>query len=200
MPPLAEYRNNGTGRLVAVIGDSMTAQMRDTILRDRRFDWFVLARCGTAIYLFDHPNPKSGAGLPEAFAQLLFLRPQALIITLGITDVTRHLDYVPSMRTLLDMTSQVPCRSWVGLWPNPHMGGRYPGGEEAFIQFNRDLQDALAGTDVRYLDWGDRVGRMPVTPNGYHPWLNPIDWVHLLPGQGFEQRLALMETGLEGCF
>jgi peptidoglycan/LPS O-acetylase OafA/YrhL len=198
--PLVEYRDNGTGRLVAVIGDSMTVQMRDTILRDRQYDWFLLARCGTALIQFDHDDAPGRVGLAEAFAKLLYMRPQALIIALGITDVTHHLDYDSSLQWFVDTTRDVPCRSFVNLAPIDPMDRYEPGATAAFAAFDQKLVTATDGTDVRVLDWAGRVAAMPQTGLGYHPWLNPKDWVHLIPGQGFDQRLQLMESGLAGCF
>jgi hypothetical protein len=199
-PPLVEYRDNGTGRLVAVIGDSMTVQMRDTILNDKEYDWFLLARCGTALFQFDHPGSAGSEGLPETLAKMLYMQPKALIIALGITDVTHHLDYGGSLPWFIDATKDVPCRSWVNLAPIQQMNRYTPGGVDEFEAFNAALANDIQGTDIRILDWSARVQAMPITSVGYHPWLNPTDWVHLIPGQGIDQRWQLMKTGLAGCF
>jgi hypothetical protein len=74
-----------------------------------------------------------------------------------------------------------------------------PGLQDQFVAFDEALADATRGSRVRLLDWGSRVGAVPISGAGYHPWLNPTDWVHLLPGQAFEQRWALMKSGLDGC-
>ena len=75
-----------------------------------------------------------------------------------------------------------------------------PGGVDRFQKFDDDLTEAVKGHDIRILDWGARASQVAENEYGYHPWLNPTDWVHLLPGQGFEQRHLLMTTGLDGCF
>ncbi len=199
-PPLAEYRSHGTGRLVAVIGDSMTAQMRDTLLNDERYDWYLLSRCATAIYSFDHPDPRATPGLPEAFAQLKALQPRALVVALGLTDLGGRLPYEGSMQWMLRETASIPCRSWANVYANPNIDPRIPGGQEAFEEFNATLERSLAGTDVHLLDWAYRAGAIEVNEQGYHPWLNPADWVHLLPGTGFDQRTALLTSDLGRCF
>lgn len=178
----------------------MTVQMRETLLGDTRFDWYLLSRCATAIHSFDHPDPKATPGLPEAFAQLLALRPQALVVALGLTDLGGHLPYEGSMQSMLRETASIPCRSWANVFPNPDIDLRIPGGEEAFRELNATLERTLAGTDVRLLDWAHRAGSVPANEHGYHPWLNPADWVHLLPGAGFEQRAALLTSDLGRCF
>jgi len=198
--PLAEYRDNGTGRLVAVIGDSMTTQIRENLLQDQRYDWFVIASCGTSIRHFDDHIAGEPDMADEAFTKLESMHPKALIVDLGIADIARRYDYLASLPSFLERTRMIPCRSWVMLWPNPEVDVRLTGGSEEFARFNAELTAAVKDTNVKLLDWGARASAVPLNEFGYHPWINPDDGIHLLPGPSFEEMHELMVSGLEGCF
>jgi hypothetical protein len=77
--------------------------------------------------------------------------------------------------------------------------GREVFDSERLSAFNDELAAAAAERDLTLLDWNATVAAVALTDDGYHPYLDPSDWFHLVPGQGDEARLALVERGIRSC-
>jgi lysophospholipase L1-like esterase len=87
----------GSGRKVAVIGDSLTTQSRQILIGRGGFDWHVSSWCGARIvdYL-------PGGALTGAMDELQAYQPDLVVIALGTNDAHDGDDVRASAQALLD--------------------------------------------------------------------------------------------------
>jgi peptidoglycan/LPS O-acetylase OafA/YrhL/lysophospholipase L1-like esterase len=201
--PNVEFRDNGTGKLVAVIGDSVTANTRDALLNDRRFDWVILERCQFGFRALINQTGRDNREITAAINQVLGMKPQALIVALGVVDVLLP-TVDPAMGPKLEQVAQriaaVPCRLIPNLAPSEAMRANHPDWPQRVANYNTLLNEVANAHGIHVLDWAGQVASVPLNSAGYHPWLNPADGFHLLPPDGIRARIELYAAGAAGCF
>jgi len=101
----------GSGPVVAVIGDSITSQVRSVLTADPEHQWVVWSRCGATT------GSAIAAGAAHA---VMAAHPQVVVVALGTNDTGfpepqpgAAAGFAERARLLLDLVAGVPCVVWV---------------------------------------------------------------------------------------
>jgi hypothetical protein len=197
--PLVSERDNGTGDRVAVIGDSITTEIVSRLLDDPSHDWLVVSMCGLALNAMDPADPFHGEML-AAVDRVVASGPRSIVIAFTTSGASSTVDDVArDLDALLARTASVPCQLVMNAHPNPEMDRASTRGASSGLVTLNEALSAPGHERLTLLDWDASVDATPVTADGYHPFLDPSDWLHLVPDQGDRARIALMKAGVETC-
>lgn len=200
--PIAIHRDNGAGELVAVIGDSVTNQIRDLLISDTRYDWFVLSGCAVSAADFARPDDSRAKEVIEpAFNALMDAEPDRLVVLLGSSDVVNSSPgaYEEIIDKVGERTQQIECRSWVNLYALAVPGITEERGRNT-ESFNLALSEVAPREGWQLWDWDAQAGQVPHT-DWFHPWVSPLDGVHVSAGLGKAALLDFIsaELGTDSC-
>jgi len=169
----------GSGRTIAVVGDSITSQTRERLAADPDHRWVIWSRCGATT---------ESAGAAGAMAAVLGYRPDVLVVALGTNDTgfpdpSRGASAGFGVRGmhLLAHAAAVPCVVWVEV---AQVG-------DAVLQGEMDTVNATVAAfpRIRVAPWAAVVGAM-------HSLLT--DRVHLSTA-GVAARIGLMARAADSC-
>lgn len=200
--PIAVHRDNGAGELVAVVGDSITNQIRDLLISDTRYDWFVLSGCAVSAADLARPDDSRAKEVIEpAFDELIDAAPDRLVVLLGSSDVVNSSPgaYGEIIEAVGERTRTIECRSWVKLSAFA-VPGISPERGTNTETFNVALAEVAVRDGWQLWDWDGLVKEVPHTET-FHPWLSPIDGVHVSAGLGKAALLNFItsELGADDC-
>jgi hypothetical protein len=198
---LVEHRDHGTGHLVAVIGDSITREVARDLVADTGHDWLVVSGCGLGLEAFAPDRIDDDPRVRAALDEVAGARPDVLVLALGTYDLDSTADRrAAALDALLTETADVPCRAVMNTHPSEQLPEHRGLTDVDRMRALNDELDARTGDDdLVMLDWDATVRATALTDDGYHPFLYPSDWLHLVPGQGDVARLGLIDLGLDEC-
>jgi len=111
--PAGQIATGGQGRSVAVIGDSITTQIRERLIDDPARRWVVWSRCGATV------QTALDADVP---ARIRAEHPDVVIVALGTNDAGfptptpgSSVAFEGRAQRLLEQLAGVPCVVWVNV-------------------------------------------------------------------------------------
>jgi hypothetical protein len=159
----------GTGRKVAVIGDSLTTQARQPLIARGGFAWHISSYCGSRIV-----DWIPGGILAGALSTVRDFEPEAIVIALGTNDAMGSVPARESARALLaQLPDGVPVT-----WVLPARAG-HGETDDSMVVIRGELSNL---PDVTVIDWA-RSAHTPgnrIDDNTHVSWSGAVAYADIL--------------------